>query len=239
MNAASAIALLIVFSLVIGYLMGSVMFADVFGKILNKDVRKLGSNNPGATNSIRVFGLKIGFLVGLCDALKGFLAFVFSFLIFSFWLQQYLNVNQYQKVYYLTYLSCFAATIGHIFPLYFKFKGGKAIATTGGSLLAISLWWFVICLVLWLLVTLITKYVSLASLVTFFILAIIILVPWLDYLYFFKPNPINAISYQNDWYIILFFVLWYWPLTIAVFWLHRKNIHRLLNKTENKVTQLN
>ncbi|MEG3642026.1 glycerol-3-phosphate 1-O-acyltransferase PlsY [Mycoplasmoides genitalium] len=239
MNQASAIAILVIFSLASGYLLGSIIFADIFSKILKKNVREFGSKNPGATNSMRVFGLKIGFLVAIFDAFKGFFAFLLTWILFRFGLQGYLTEKVYQSTYFLSYLSCFAATIGHIFPLYFKFKGGKAIATTGGSLLAISLWWFLICLLIWIMITLITKYVSLASLITFFVLAVIILIPWLNYLYFFNSDPLKSITYQNEWYIILFFCLWYWPLTVVVFWLHRANIIRILHGKESKITQLN
>ncbi|WP_027119965.1 glycerol-3-phosphate 1-O-acyltransferase PlsY [[Mycoplasma] testudinis] len=241
MNFAVAVFLLVFLGIVIGYLIGSVMFADIIGYFLRKNPRYHGSRNPGTTNSIRVFGMKYGVIVGLLDIVKGLLPFLITLAIYRFWLQNYLgsNLNSFptNRIYFLTYLSSFASIIGHIWPVFFKFKGGKAVATTVGLLLSTSVWWFVIIAIVWWAIALKTKYVSLASLISFAIFPILNLIPWLGYMHWFNLGSLTYLTYQTDWPTIVFFEVMILGLTALVFWLHRGNIQRLRTGTERKVTQ--
>lgn len=132
----------------ITYLIGSIPFGLIVGKIFGKDVRKEGSGNIGATNVTRVIGKKAGILVLLLDALKGF---------FPVYIAKYYFHSKYVSIIALT------AVIGHCFSIYLKFKGGKGVATAFGVLLALSLKVALIVLTFWLGVFLTTGYVSLAS----------------------------------------------------------------------------
>ncbi|MDM7274346.1 glycerol-3-phosphate 1-O-acyltransferase PlsY [Sulfurihydrogenibium azorense] len=132
----------------ITYLIGSIPFGLIVGKIFGKDVRKEGSGNIGATNVTRVIGKKAGILVLLLDALKGF---------FPVYIAKYYFPSKYVSIIALT------AVIGHCFSIYLKFKGGKGVATAFGVLLALSLKVALIVLTFWLGVFLTTGYVSLAS----------------------------------------------------------------------------
>lgn len=237
MSVEVSIFLTVFLSIIIGYLIGSIMFADIFGYFLKKNPRNYGSFNPGATNSIRVFGKKYGFIVGFLDILKGFVPFILSFIIFKFWLSNFITPGLlFNQTYYLTYLSSFFAVIGHAWPVFFKFKGGKAVAPTCGLLIAVSVWWFLILAIVWWSITLITKYVSLSSLVCFALLPIINLIPYLDYLHWFNIGKISYLSYASDWYIIVYFEIIVLILNGVVFYKHRANIVRLINKKESKIT---
>lgn len=137
---------------VLAYLIGSIPFGLVVGKLFGKDVRKEGSGNIGATNVTRVIGKKAGFLVLVLDALKGFIPVY------------YLASKGYEpKI--ISVVSIFAV-IGHTFSIFLKFKGGKGVATALGVLLALSLKSSIIIFMFWLGVFLVTGYVSLASILS-------------------------------------------------------------------------
>ncbi|MFQ3579103.1 MAG: glycerol-3-phosphate acyltransferase, partial [Bacteroidales bacterium] len=114
------------------YLLGSVSFAIVIGKYFyGKDVRLHGSKNPGATNVFRVLGKTAGIIVLLLDMLKGFLASISVYLFFDI----EAGTNQFIN---LQILFGLCAVLGHLFPVFFKFKGGKGVATLTGMVLAIA-----------------------------------------------------------------------------------------------------
>lgn len=243
MSLATAVLLLVVFALIIGYLIGSVMFSDLFSYFLKKSPRHYGSKNPGMTNSIRVFGMKYGIITGLLDIFKGLIPFLITLAIYKYWLQAYIEINggiksfPASRIYFLTYLSSFAAIAGHIWPIFFKFKGGKAVATTVGLLLATSVWWFIVIAIIWWTIAIKTKYVSLASLVSFAVFPVLNLIPWLAYMHWFYLGQLNFLTYQNDWPTIIFFEVFILMLTGYVFWLHRHNIQRLRDGSERKITE--
>lgn len=135
---------------VLSYLFGSVPYGFLLGKILGKDLRREGSGNIGATNAVRVLGKKWGYLVFFLDFLKGFL----PVLLFRF-----LGFGEGQLV-----LSGLFVILGHNFPVWLKFKGGKGIASSGGVILALfPPWIFVAALAAWVALFFGTRYVSLAS----------------------------------------------------------------------------
>ena len=188
----------VIFS-IIAYLLGSIPSALIVGKVgYNIDVREHGSGNLGATNAFRTLGIKAGSIVVLADILKGTIATVLPLLF---------NVDIYTLI-----IGVFAV-IGHTYPIFAKFKGGKAVATSGGIILGFNPLLFVIMVATFLIALYISKYVSLASMVTGIVSFIVTL--------FIKDIGLMIVI---------------GALTIFVFYRHRENIKRIINKTEPKIT---
>ncbi len=191
--------ILTLFLILIAYLLGSLNFAIIICKILGlPDPRSEGSRNPGATNVLRIAGKKIAILVMLCDVLKGTLAVVLGILL--------------ARTPFVLSILALAAVLGHIFPVFFRFQGGKGVATMLGAMMALSPILGGLFAITWLLVALLSKYSSLASLVSTALLPIEVLL-FADHAYFF---PVLM-------------------LCMVVLVKHRGNISRLLNKTEPKL----
>ncbi len=136
---------------IIAYLLGSIPFALIIGKIGYKiDVREHGSGNLGATNAFRVLGIKAGSIVIIGDILKGTAAVL---------LPQLFDANVYPLIIGII------AVLGHTYPIFAKFKGGKAVATSGGMILGINPFLFIIMIATFLLSLYLSKYVSLSSMI--------------------------------------------------------------------------
>ena len=143
---------------VIAYLLGSISFAVIFGKLFGKkDVRKEGSKNAGSTNVLRTVGKKAAILTLLCDVLKGVGAVLIALAIASV-----MNVSENEKL-VMVQLSGIFVIIGHTLPIFFKFKGGKGVATALGVLLITNWHIGLICLVYALILMLLSQTVSLGS----------------------------------------------------------------------------
>lgn len=184
----------------VAYLLGSVSFGLLIGKWFSGiDVRQHGSGNAGATNISRVLGTGPGLIVLFLDGLKGYLPVVLTLALTDGHLPAAMLVG-------------IAAIIGHIWPLYFGFRGGKGVATTIGVMLGISFWATLIAGAITLLVIAITRYVSLGSLLMVFLL------PWL------------LLAFGKGWAVFALSLL----LMVLVFWKHRENIQRLLQGREHK-----
>ena len=146
--------------LIIGsYLLGSLPFAMIIAKCHGKDLRNIGSGNIGATNLARACGKKWGYFCFILDVAKGMVPMLIGKILIT---------NQTPSVFFLWLAVGFAAVTGHIFPVYLKFNGGKGVATSFG--VALGLWpYYSICAVftfiIWVTVVLITRYVSLASII--------------------------------------------------------------------------
>ncbi len=198
--------LLNIISSVIGYLLGSISTSILVGKFIGKiDIREYGSGNAGATNTLRVLGKKAAVFVILGDALKGALSVLIAeILCVSFKVDNNLPM----------YLAGFFAVIGHNFPLYFGFKGGKGVLTSIVTILVLDLKIGLITLVFSLLIMIVTKYVSLGS--CFGAVLIMILAPLLR---------------RGDVYFIALCLI----LAVLVLVKHKSNIKRLLNGTESKL----
>ena len=179
------------------YLLGSIPFGFILTKIfIKKDIRKSGSGNIGASNVLRSGGKFLGLLTLLLDGAKGY----FTILI---------TLNNFQD--YLI-LSASLTFMGHLFPIWLKFKGGKGVATYLGILFAINFILAIVFILTWIIIILISKYPSLASLVSTFIVLIV--------------NFIFNGMYQS-FILILFFLL--------ILYSHKSNIQRLKVGTENKI----
>ncbi|MFT8476642.1 MAG: glycerol-3-phosphate 1-O-acyltransferase PlsY [Liquorilactobacillus sp.] len=188
----------IILMLVIGYLLGSIPSGIWIGKVFyNKDIRQFGSGNMGTTNTFRVLGKKAGTIVLIIDMLKGTLAACQPYLF-----GVHINV---------LIIGC-AAVIGHVFPIFARFKGGKAVATSAGILLAYSPLFFGIAWLIFLTTLYLSSMVSIASMVGLTLITILSL--------FFRDPILTVIA------IIL---------TIFVFYRHKGNLSRIKNGNENLV----
>ena len=182
--------------IIISYLFGSIPFGLILTKIfIGKDIRKIGSGNIGATNVLRSGNKFMGYLTLTLDILKA----VVPILFIKFY---------YNDQLYIASLSVF---IGHVFPVWLKFSGGKGVATYIGILFCLNYLSGIVFCIIWLLFFFIFKYSSLSSIVSSFFMPI--------FKYFFISDP---------------FYYFYFIMFIMIFYTHRENIKRLINKTESK-----
>ena len=203
-------------TVVAAYLIGSISFAVIFAKsFLKKDVRELGSGNAGATNVLRNAGVLPGLLTFVCDALKGFAASYMGYAIFDYIHTQ--TNSEWSHAIYGAYLCGAACMLGHIFPVFFEFKGGKGVATSVGIFAVCCPIAIVIGLAVFVICVIITRYVSFGS-----VLAAAIVV-------------LFSIIFYNDSASILPQILLALTMGAMVIGKHKENIKRLLNGTESKV----
>lgn len=201
----------VVLMLIIGYLLGSLNFSIIFTKIFAKtDVRDHGSGNAGFTNTIRTAGKKVGILVFVCDALKAIVAILIAMAVARWF--PFDGFVQYGR-----YAAALGAVLGHNFPLYYGFRGGKGIVVSIAIIFSINWIIGIFTLGLFLVVFLATGYVSLGSLTG----AVTVVV-------------CSAVMYAFGWagvdgvQVVLMTVM-----GILAFYMHRANIKRLLNGTES------
>ena len=188
--------------IIIFYIIGSLPFALILTKLSGfGDIRNIGSGNVGATNVLRTGNKYLAFIVLSLDIIKGFIPLIILQVYFE-------DLSLLNKI----ILGHFAI-IGHIFPIWLKFKGGKGVATYIGFLFSINPYIGLLFLILWMVVALSTKYSSLGSLTSILI------------------APIYFIFVNFNLYIGIFFIY----LTFLIFLKHTENIKRLLNKTESKI----
>ncbi|OFX68107.1 MAG: acyl-phosphate glycerol 3-phosphate acyltransferase [Bacteroidetes bacterium GWE2_29_8] len=193
---------------IIAYLVGSIPNAVWIGKLFfNTDVRNFGSKNAGATNTIRVLGTKIGVTVLILDILKGVLATNIPFFF------NYNNINPDNQL-NIEYACGIIAVFGHIFPIFAQFKGGKGVATLLGVCIALLPLPVLGSLIVFIIVFIITRYVSLSSMFA------AVLLPFFSII-IFSNNATSQIIFTCLIAVIV-------PIT------HLKNIKRLLNGTESK-----
>ena len=191
-----------IFLIFIFYLIGSLPFALILTKLFGfGDIRNIGSGNVGATNVLRTGNKFLAFIVLLIDIIKGFIPFLICQIYFN-------EMNIINKI-----IICHFAVIGHIFPVWLKFKGGKGVATYIGFLFGINPYISISFFIVWLIIAAITKYSSLSSLIAILV----------------APSYFLFINF--NFYIGVFFIY----LTIVIIIKHAENIKRLLNKTENKI----
>ncbi len=206
-------------TVIAAYLLGSIPFGLIIARAHGKDLRAIGSGNIGATNVARALGKKWAYICFALDMLKGLVPMLAARQILNF----QLSIVNCQFFWLWLAVGC-AAIVGHIFPVYLRFKGGKGVATSLG--VALGLWpYFTICaaaaLAVWVPMVLIWRYVSLASIAASIAFPIVLIL---------------AVSLLPAWNFAEF-----WPLLIAAIAIplmvivrHRENIKRLLAGTENK-----
>lgn len=190
--------------LIVAYLLGSIPSGLIVGKLFyGMDIREHGSGNLGATNTFRTLGKKAGSVVTVVDILKGTLA---TFLPIIFGVSEGLH----------PLLVGVVAVVGHMFPIFAGFRGGKAVATSGGVVLAYSPLLFILIVVVFLVSLKLSKYVSLSSIICGIFAILYTLIDMLI---------------SHDW---LFFIVIF-ALSFFVIYRHRANIKRIRDKTEPKV----
>ena len=180
----------------ISYLMGSIPFGFILTKIfLKKDIRKIGSGNIGATNALRTGNKSIGYSTLVLDILKAVVPII------------------YVKIFYqdFLYVASLCAFLGHVFPIWLKFKGGKGVATYVGILFSINFYFGIIFIISWFITFFISKFSSLSSLVGSASI----------------PFYLLIISQFDQ---VIFFTI----IFVLIFFTHRENIKRLINKEETK-----
>lgn len=207
--------------LVIGYCFGLIETGVIYGKLAGVDLRKHGSGNSGTTNALRVMGFKAGLVVFLGDFLKSFIPCLICRMIFK---------NQYPDTYllYVLYVG-FGAVLGHIFPCYLGFKGGKGIATIGGTVVGLlQPLMIIILLVLFVGMIAITKYMSVGSISLMVEFVIVYIIFGINGLLCFDMSvPASKAAFIESVVIAVLFA------SLAIF-KHKANIIRLMNHEENK-----
>lgn len=182
---------------VYSYFLGSIPFGLVLTKIfLKKDIRNIGSGNIGTTNVLRTGKKSLAIATLVLDLLKGYFSVIITLTYFE-------NLTSY---------SALICLIGHIFPIWLKFKGGKGVAAYLGVILALSYKFFLVFGVSWLILSFLFRFASLSSIVSSLIIFI--------YAYFYN---------ENNYSLILFIFL------VIIIYTHRENIVRLKNSKENKI----
>lgn len=212
-----------ILSIIVGYAFGLFQTAYIYGKLHGIDIREHGSGNSGTTNALRVLGKKAGLIVFLGDLGKAVVACVLARLVGMYFFPD--------MMYTLILLTGFGVVLGHNFPFYMYFKGGKGIAATAGVILGLLDWRIiVICLAAFILCVLITRYVSLGSL-------IVVTLFFCLFLYLGMTgkliNPVSGMAYTNaqlyESYVIVFL------FGTLAFYRHKANIVRLAHGEENKL----
>ena len=202
---------------IIAYLIGSVNFSVIFSKkFAGFDVREKGSGNAGSTNMLRSVGKKAAALTLVCDVLKGVVAIVIAIIVG--------NIIQDSNKELLLQIAGIAVVLGHTFPIFFQFKGGKGVATSLGILLMSNWQIGLICLVFALVLMALTRMVSLGS------CAAAVLFPVLT-LFINDHYTVLTEGKQGSTYLVYSIIM-----AIIVLFNHRSNIKRILNGTENKLS---
>lgn len=200
--------------LVIGYVFGLFQTAYIYGKLHGIDIRNYGSGNAGTTNTLRVLGMKAGVLVLAGDIIKCILAVVASNIIFG--------RTHPDMIYLLKLYAAAGAVLGHNFPFYLKFKGGKGIAATAGMVLSFHSYFIPVAVALFFGIFFTTHYVSLGSLLLY--VGIFIEMVVLGQMGVFgMTQPL-----LNELYAVTA------VLTVMAYYKHRENIKRLVSGTERK-----
>lgn len=191
--------------IVVPYLLGSINFAVLLSKYSGKeDIRNFGSGNAGATNMMRVYGKKLSLLTFLLDALKGALSVFLGLMLFPLDL--------------FAYVCAFFCMLGHAFPLFFGFHGGKGVSTITGAIIMLNPIVAAILFVVFFFIGYMSKYVSLASMLTTMLFPVLNrLIPFYSAPPFFPTKMIFSVL-----------------MPLLVVFLHRNNIERLINGTESK-----
>ena len=198
---------------IIAYVIGSINFSVILSKkIAGFDVRKKGSGNAGTTNMLRSVGKGAAALTLICDVLKGVIAIVIAIILG--------NIFQVEDKALLVQIAGVAVVLGHTFPIFFGFKGGKGVATSLGILLMTNWQIGLICLVFALVLMILTRMVSLGSCMAAVLFPILTL--------FIHENYIVSEGSSYFVYSII--------LAVIVLYNHRSNIKRILNGTENKLS---
>lgn len=209
--------LCIAITAIASYLFGSFNSALIVCRLLkHDDIRKYGSKSAGLTNVLRVYGKIPALITLLCDLFKGVIAVVLSRLIVT----DILGVPFFGDSLFIGYVAGVCVVLGHIFPLYYGFKGGKGVLTACTTMLAVDPVTTLLCLAVFIIIVSTTRYVSLGSIVSMSF-------------YPFVTGILQAVrGYEGVWINVIFAAL----LAVLVIYKHKANIVRLKNHEENKLS---
>jgi len=201
--------LILIFFSLFGYLIGSIPFGLILTKLSGLgDIRNIGSRNIGATNVLRTGNKKLAFFTLIMDAGKGAFAIYLGVLLFNF-----LEISNFVSLELLKSIIATVSVVGHCFPIWLKFKGGKGVATGLGAILFLNLTIGIIALLIWIIIAKLFKMSSLSALFTYFIV------------------PILIYYYDKENYFFIASLL----ISIICWFQHRENIKRLLKGLEPKI----
>ena len=201
--------LVLVSIFVFGYFLGSIPFGLILTKISGLgDIRKIGSGNIGATNVLRTGNKKIALLTLLFDGCKGALAIY----LISLFLQSVFK-NDFNKFEFYQCTVAVSAVLGHCFPIWLKFKGGKGVATGFGVILSLNLYIGIVALLLWVFIAKVFKISSMSALIAFLLIPVLMFYYETEYIFFLSSFIISLICFIQ----------------------HRENIKRLINRNEPKI----
>lgn len=205
--------------IIISYLLGSLNFSIIFSKaVAKKDIRESGSGNAGATNMLRTYGKRFAVVTMLGDILKVVLAIVITFAVLNVPMRYLFGIpsdaDEIQRIMLYKEFAGFFCVLGHIFPLFFNFKGGKGVAACTGMVIIVDWRIALILFAIFVAVVAISKWISLGSITIA-----------LQY-------PVLIFLFYKNFYLVIFALLFTMIVVIA----HRQNIKRLANGTENKIS---
>ncbi len=200
--------------LVGSYLLGSIPFGYLAGRLVGIDIRQAGSGNVGATNVVRVLGKRYGYPVFALDVLKGFGAVKIAILMAPG------RPPEWNSPEIVGILAAMSSILGHLYPPWLKFNGGKGVATSAGALLALTPVATLIGVAIWIIVFWLTRYVSLASITAAVVLPIVIVMVSSQ-----DENKGKPLVYSSA------------CVAVIVIWRHRSNLSRLMRGTEPRFTR--
>lgn len=202
-----------VIAVIAAYLIGSLSFAIIVSRLMGiNDPRTFGSGNPGATNVLRSGSKKAALLTLLLDAIKGYIP-----VVLAIWLAPWLHWLSWTVA-----AIAIAAFAGHLYPLYFHFKGGKGVATSAGILFAISPWLGLAIVIIWLAIAILTRYSSLAALMSAAATPLVYL-------------ALSLLTTRTPFSLpILMAII---IMVLMLIYKHKANIHKLLNHQESRIGQ--
>jgi acyl phosphate:glycerol-3-phosphate acyltransferase len=196
------------------YLLGSIPFGYLAGRLVGIDIRQAGSGNVGATNVVRLLGKGYGYPVFALDVLKGFAAVKIAMLMALG------RPPEWNSPEMFGILAAVSSVLGHLYPPWLKFRGGKGVATSAGALLALTPVATLIGVAIWIIVFWLTRYVSLASITAAIVLPIVIL--------------LISSRNQNKGKLLVYASA---CVAVVVIWRHRSNVSRLMRGVEQRFTR--
>ncbi|QEY34018.1 glycerol-3-phosphate 1-O-acyltransferase PlsY [Caproiciproducens galactitolivorans] len=215
---------------IISYLLGSISFSIIFTKLFNKvDIRTMGSGNAGATNVLRSVGTKAAIFTFIFDFLKGAISVIIGKAVFGYFCD--MADASLMIVQYGAYIAGMACVIGHIYPIYFGFKGGKGVLTSAAMIALIDWRVFIVVISIFIIVFLITRIVSLSSMLAAgsFPIATFLITYFLDY----RSGSLSPeVTLTYVWVTSVIALI----MALTIIYEHRSNIERIKNGTEKKLT---
>lgn len=228
--------LTIIIAPIYSYLIGSLNASIILGMIFKKrDIREQESKNAGATNMLRVYGKKLGVLTMVLDILKPILTVSITYLVYKYELKAPFDFSNGFNIAILVYFGGLFTILGHCFPIYFNFRGGKGVACYGGLLLVMNPIVALIGIILIFIILTIKHYMSLASMIASGICTFLVLIPAINYSPYINEN-MNYFVYElsssvKDAAYLLIFTI---PTACFIVFKHKKNIERLIIGIEHK-----